>query len=123
MASQSSTPPLASDPAIDPVLRNTLRYTVSAREYKLLHDYLISRSPGPLKKRAPPPTKYEAVVKSRDDYNAAAIRAALRVFLATGTGLKAWEMIMGLFFGRGKPKRSVSRSLTCVLMRVAHCME
>jgi hypothetical protein len=97
----------ANDPSIDPILRNTLRYTISAKEYKLLHDYLISRSPSPLKKRAPQPTNYEAVVKSRDDYNAAAIRAALRVFLATGTGLKLWDIVMGQLMGKGKPKKYV----------------
>jgi hypothetical protein len=97
----------ANDPSIDPILRNTLRYTISAKEYKLLHDYLISRSPSPLKKRAPQPTNYEAVVKSRDDYNAAAIRAALRVFLATGTGLKIWDIVMGQLMGKGKPKKYV----------------
>ena len=36
----------------DPVLRNALRYTISAREYALLHKYVISRS-RMLKKRAP----------------------------------------------------------------------
>ncbi|KAL5942515.1 hypothetical protein ACKVV1_007218 [Pyricularia oryzae] len=30
--------------AVDPILRNTLRYTVSAREYATLHKYIISRS-------------------------------------------------------------------------------
>lgn len=36
----------------DPVLRNALRYTISAREYATLHKYVISRSRA-LKKRAP----------------------------------------------------------------------
>ena len=38
--------------AVDPILRNALRYTISAREYSLLHKYVISRSRA-LKKRAP----------------------------------------------------------------------
>lgn len=38
--------------AVDPILRNALRYTISAREYALLHRYIISRS-RLLKKRAP----------------------------------------------------------------------
>lgn len=112
MASSDPKPASANDPSIDPVLRNTLRYTISAKEYKLLHDYLISRSPSPLKKRALQPTKYEAVVKSRDDYNAAAIRAALRVFLATGTGLKVWDIVTAQFIGRGAPKKCVSFNST-----------
>lgn len=36
----------------DPILRNALRYTISAREYALLHKYVISKSRA-LKKRAP----------------------------------------------------------------------
>lgn len=36
----------------DPVLRNTLRYTISAREYAVLHRYILSRSRS-LKKRMP----------------------------------------------------------------------
>src|SRR3954447_26826952 len=36
----------------DPILRNALRYTISAREYATLHKYVISRSRA-LKKRAP----------------------------------------------------------------------
>lgn len=38
--------------AADPILRNTLRYTVSAREYATLHKYIISRS-RVLKRNAP----------------------------------------------------------------------
>ncbi|KAF3761626.1 hypothetical protein M406DRAFT_237553, partial [Cryphonectria parasitica EP155] len=36
----------------DPILRNTLRYTISAREYALLHRYILSRS-REVKKRVP----------------------------------------------------------------------
>lgn len=36
----------------DPILRNTLRYTISAREYALLHRYVLSRS-RQIKKRVP----------------------------------------------------------------------
>lgn len=36
----------------DPILRNTLRYTISAREYALLHRYILSRS-RQVKKRVP----------------------------------------------------------------------
>jgi len=77
---------------IDPVLRNALRYTVSAKEYKLLHEYLISRSAA-AEKRAPKPKRYEALVKSTEDYNVATVRVSLRVLIAAFTGLKGWEFI------------------------------
>lgn len=38
--------------AADPILRNALRYTISAREYALLHRYVLSRS-RLLKRRVP----------------------------------------------------------------------
>lgn len=99
----SSPAPSAGKPAeLDPVARTALRYTLSPREYTLLHDYLISRVPA-VQKRSPPPPRYEALVKRSDDYNAAAVRASLRVALGTLTALKVWELFLqGL--GRGKPK-------------------
>ena len=79
--------------AIDPVLRNALRYTVSAKEYRVLHDYLLSRAPA-VKKHTPLPRKYEAIVKSNNDdnNNVATIRLALRLFGATYLGLRGWEV-------------------------------
>jgi len=77
---------------IDPVLKNALRYTVSAKEYKLLHQYLISRAPA-IEKRAPRPKKYESVVESEGDYNLSTVRASLRVFIAAYAGLKGWEYV------------------------------
>ncbi|KAK3332322.1 hypothetical protein B0T19DRAFT_415338 [Cercophora scortea] len=53
VSSPSSSAPVSRSAAMtDPVLRNALRYTISAREYGLLHKYVISRS-RMLKKRAP----------------------------------------------------------------------
>ena len=101
----SSTPPLRSTAQIDPVLRNTLRYTISAKEYQTLHRYLITRSPPAVRKRAPPPAKYKASLQSKDDFNAAALRASLRVFVAAQTGLTLWDVITLKILRRGKPSR------------------
>src|SRR5450432_4823192 len=85
----------------DPVLRNALRYTISAKEYQTLHRYIISRSKV-LKRNTPSVSQVEKLVDrpGRDDHNAAAVRASLRVFLATGAGLKAWSIISARLFGR-----------------------
>ena len=45
-------PSVSAKATADPVLRNALRYTISAREYALLHKYVLSRS-RVVKKRAP----------------------------------------------------------------------
>lgn len=109
MASSSSVaPPSSSSPkvppranaTVDPILRNTLRYTISSKEYETLHKYIISRSKV-LRRNAPSVAKVEKLVErqGRDDYNAAAVRASLRVFLATSAGLKAWAVIKQRLLG------------------------
>lgn len=101
-SSQSSS---SSSPSkVDPVFRNALRYTISAKEYEVLHQYLISRAPA-VRKRTPRPPRYEAIVRSQDDYNVAAVRASLRVFLATATCLKIWDIIQDRLLTRGKGAR------------------
>jgi hypothetical protein len=91
-----------SSPKVDPVLRNAIRYTVSATEYKALHEYLIKRAPTAVRSRVPQPSKYDAALKSKDDYNAAAVRASLRMFLAAQTGLKLWDIIISQVLRRGR---------------------
>lgn len=81
---------------IDPITRTALRYTISAREYELLHQYLISRAPERVQKRTPNPTRYEKITKSTSDtgdYNVATLRAASRLFIGAYTGLKLWEVV------------------------------
>lgn len=81
---------------MDPVLRNTLRYTISAREYATLHKYILSRS-RVLRRGAPSPASVDRALQPRkgggDDYNAKAVRHALRVFAATWVGMKGWEAV------------------------------
>lgn len=87
---------------MDPLTRNALRYSLSPREYKLLHKYLIARAPV-VKKRVPQPARYEKSVDATGgDYNAAAIRASLRVFAGTMAGLKVWDLITVKVLARGK---------------------
>ncbi|KAI9840305.1 MAG: hypothetical protein M1837_001792 [Sclerophora amabilis] len=90
-------------PASKPIVRHALRYSISTSDYELLHKYLISRWPA-LRKKAPSVSSYEALIYSRHDYNAAAVRASTRIFLASQTGLKAWELIKARLLARGKPQ-------------------
>lgn len=113
-----SPPPSPVPSRVDPILRNVLRYTVSAKEYKTLHDYLITRSPPAVRKRAPPPARVNSIARVSDDHNAAAIRASLRVFIVSQIGLQVWDQLTARIFGRGNPPkyasliRSRSRTLT-----------
>ncbi|KAF2115811.1 hypothetical protein BDV96DRAFT_545577 [Lophiotrema nucula] len=108
-SSSSSHPSPSGRPEqIDPILRNALRYTVSPREYQLLHQYLLSRAPA-VRKRTLPPRRYDAISKGTDDYNAAAVRASLRLAVVTFSGLKAWELVTTKLLARGTPKRPQRR--------------
>jgi hypothetical protein len=103
MTSVSSSSSASSGKPVDPVVRNALRYTLSEREYRLLHQYLLARSPA-VRKRTPAPPKYAASIKSKDDYNAAAIRASVRVFASTYSALKLWDIIKSRLIARGAPR-------------------
>lgn len=74
----SDTPP---DPETHPVVRSILRISLSAKEYKRLHDYAIQRTPLSVQGRLPSPSKYEAIIGSKNKHNVAAVRVALRTFL------------------------------------------
>lgn len=137
-AAPASVPAKAPAAAPDPILRNALRYTISAREYALLHRYVISRS-RQLRRRAPSvetvnrlmngdvakqKRKGKAVEGSLSvidvgntsagvdasptamvvaaDYNARAVRHALRVFGVTAAGLKLWELVATRVLGQKK---------------------
>lgn len=85
----------ASKATNDHIIRNTLRYTVSAREYAALHKYVLSRS-RVLRRATPSPASVDKALqpkKGPDDFNAKAVRHALRVFSITWLGMKGWEAI------------------------------
>src|SRR3569833_133883 len=120
-SSASSAAPRQAAAKDDPILRNALRYTMSAREYAALHKYNLSRS-RVLRKRAPSvdtvnrimngdrpasrrgslEDKGKGKMKDQDakkvdgagGRNARAVRHSIRAFLATGIGLKLWSVVM-----------------------------
>ena len=95
-SSSSSSGGLSKRP-IDPITRTALRYTISPREYELLHQYIISRAPALVQNQTPNPPRYEKITKGSTeggDYNVAAMRAALRVYVTLFLGLKGWETLM-----------------------------
>lgn len=95
----------------EPVARNALRYSMSYREYATLHKYILSRSKL-LKRTAPAPGTVERlidgerahaarkesregrVVGAGDEYNTRAIRHAIRVFIATGSFMKLYNVVL-----------------------------
>lgn len=75
-----------------------LQYVVSAREYELLRRVIYRGSSSRVDSRSrsallrPPSAAH--------DYNASTFRSAVRLYLATKTGLKAWEMVSARLSGR-----------------------
>lgn len=92
--SNGTSSPDASKRPADPITRRALQFTLSAREYELLHQYLIRRAPAAVQQSALTPARYERIVRSKTetgDYNVNTIRSALRVFGAAYVGLKAYD--------------------------------
>lgn len=78
-----------------------LRYAFNAREYQLLHHYLIRR----LRRdpwRSPQAGPDDEPFAINDNYHAAAFRSSLRVFLGTSAGLKAWDLISASLSGHNR---------------------
>ncbi|CAK7212247.1 hypothetical protein SBRCBS47491_001395 [Sporothrix bragantina] len=165
-SSSSSSPHSAPNEAI---LRNALRYTISAREYAALHKYVLSRSklvrrraptveqvtrimngpsalppskaatsPRPSSTRtnasasSPPksPSKKEKLpeltdpdtpraILGADDFNARAVRHALRVFMASAAGLKLYEALQRKLFGKPKSKKEPLHKSTTVRLSLS----
>ncbi|KAL2800318.1 hypothetical protein BJX66DRAFT_291754 [Aspergillus keveii] len=88
-------PPPQPDPGVNPVLRNALRVSLSAKEYKALHDYAVQRISPSVQTKIPSPAKFEAITRSKNKYNEAAVRASMRVFLGSGALLKLVDFIVG----------------------------
>ncbi|KAL4880821.1 hypothetical protein BJY04DRAFT_190873 [Aspergillus karnatakaensis] len=81
------------DPGVHPVVCNALRVSLSAKEYKILHDYV--RNSSSLQGKLPSPAKFEAITRSKNKYNEAAMRGSLRVFLASGALMKLVDFVIG----------------------------
>ncbi|KAL1956463.1 hypothetical protein VTO42DRAFT_7261 [Malbranchea cinnamomea] len=96
------------DPHVHPIIRNALRISLTESEYRLLHKHLIERLPPSIQKRTYSPLEFETAVRSPDRYNEAAIRASLRVFLATAGGMKLVEVIAKRINARKASSRSAA---------------
>lgn len=93
-------------PHIHPVVRNALRISLSAKEYKTLHQLVSQRAPS-FQSKLPSPSKYEAIVRSKNRHNEAAFRTSVRVFLASGALLKLVDLVARRIRGEGSRYKSM----------------
>ena len=77
-----------------PLVRNALRISLSAREYKRVYEFAVNHGQSNALRNFLPPSEYEALVRSKNKHNVAAIRTSLRVFLGTGAALKLVDAIV-----------------------------
>lgn len=101
MSDPGTTSNMPPDPDVNPLLRHTLRFCLSSKEYKFLHDQAVKRAPAAVQEKAPSPTRFEAIVRSKNRYNEAAVRASLRVFVGSGALLKLVDVVMSRMKGAG----------------------
>ncbi|PWY74605.1 hypothetical protein BO94DRAFT_231439 [Aspergillus sclerotioniger CBS 115572] len=81
------------NPDCHAVVRNALRISLSAKEYKLLHESAIQQSPSAIRNKLPSPSRFEAIVRSKNKHNEAAVRASLRIFVLSSSLLKLVDVV------------------------------
>ena len=92
-------------PKINSIMRNSIRYTLSEREYKALHRRVLRRLPSSLKKSLPQPSAYASPLKDNDDFNAATVRASARLFVAVQAALKLYSFVLDRISRRAQPRK------------------
>lgn len=80
--------------ASSPLVHNALRICLSTKEYALLHEFAIKRTPSIVKDNFPFPATFDSAVHPRNKHNEAAVRASLRVFLVSGGALRLVDLIL-----------------------------
>jgi hypothetical protein len=79
---------------VNSAVRHALYLTISATEYRALHDYLSKRAPKSITANIPSPTRFEHIVGPKDRYNEAALRTSFRVFFGSALGLKLLTAVL-----------------------------
>jgi len=81
----------------NPVLRNALRFSISAREEELLAKYLKSRKAHHAATPSSPPAEKAEGGNAEENYSIATTRVTGRLFISSYAVLKVWELLMDRF--------------------------
>lgn len=96
-AAAGNPPDSASD--VHPLTRDTLRISLTPKEYSFLHDHVLTHTSSRIKDSLPSPARFESIVRPRNKYNEAAVRSSLRVFLGSGVAFKLADLIIARIQG------------------------
>ncbi|OJJ46652.1 hypothetical protein ASPZODRAFT_16407 [Penicilliopsis zonata CBS 506.65] len=111
-------PAASSSPSPSPsYTRAALRLIVSAQEYRLIHDRLLSRAPSSVLDHVPSPARFGALVhaKSKDKPLEAALRVSLRVFALSSAALRLVDLVKKPSKSNRATNARLSLSLSLVL--------
>ena len=100
-----SPPPTPKQPKAGPVLATCLRYTLSKDDYQLLQKHAIAQLPRSIGTRLPPANLYNSIAEAHDEYSVSAVRASIRLFVLSQTGLQLWEQIKKRLLGKATDRR------------------
>jgi hypothetical protein len=109
-----STPDTADIGDVPPVVRDLLRISLNAKEYRALHK-AAALSPA-LQNKLPSPSRYDALARPRNRHNEAAVRASLRVFLGSSLALKLTDFILARVRGGAEKYVFPSKNVLVILM-------
>ncbi|KAJ5194127.1 hypothetical protein N7491_001462 [Penicillium cf. griseofulvum] len=84
-------------------LRDVLRVSLSAKEYRFLHESVIKRAPV-IQDKLPSPSRYDVIARPKNRHSEAAIRSSLRVFVGSGIALKLADLLITRFQGAPQKK-------------------
>ena len=87
-------------PRVPPSIQRSIQYTVSPKEYTYLHNRYIKKLSPASRAKLPSPEVYTKAIESRGDFNAATIRASVRVFLAVQAIFKIYDYVVAKIAAR-----------------------
>lgn len=104
----------ASSASVRPSVQRSIQYTLSPKEYTYLHNRYIKKLSPVSRTKLPSPEAYAKAIAIRGDFNAASIRASIRVFLAIQAIFKIYDYVVAKIAAR-KGQRSV-QSEACTFL-------
>ncbi|KAJ5907514.1 hypothetical protein N7495_000196 [Penicillium taxi] len=105
----AGSPPTSDKMDLSPLVHNTVRAFLSAKEYRAIHDIAIRRTPS-LGKRLPDSLRDDSITYVGNSRNMRALRASMRVFAGGGVLLKLVEVIIARIQDRVSSGRKAGAS-------------
>jgi hypothetical protein len=90
---------------VDPVLRQSIQYILSPKEYTFLYQRALKKLPKGAWSKLPLPSAYANAINAKHDFNTATIRKSIRVFVVLQSGLKLYQAVVSKWLTRKQPEK------------------